>query len=366
MPAPEQDFIVTPPTTPVEFSLEPALNGIHSLTLLAKHEQLSGLGDWVVRTAAALTGDEWERHRLVMIGFYYVVHPERSWPSFSAYLGHLAAVPPHRLRDKLLNAYARIKPGKDCADFDEAAAVDWEVVLASVDTFLAFLRQRFEHVDAAIESKAYDYIMEPPALQDLVVTHLRTMWDTYLAVEWARVRPMLQDAVDAFRQIDFSQMSRLEAAQFVTGQSLEEAHWRRKLEGDEPLVFIPSAHVGPYLGMDWLSRRNGIIFGARLPEGTRYYAPDLSRAEILVRLNALADDTRLLILKLVAEAGELRSQDIINRLELSQSAASRHLQQLSATGYLTERRCEGAKCYRLNSERIENTLRAVSAFLADK
>jgi DNA-binding MarR family transcriptional regulator len=71
-------------------------------------------------------------------------------------------------------------------------------------------------------------------------------------------------------------------------------------------------------------------------------------------------------LKLVAEAGELRSQDIINRLELSQSAASRHLQQLSATGYLTERRCEGAKCYRLNSERIENTLRAVSAFLADK
>ena len=366
MPAPEQDLIVTSLTALVEFSLEPARNAIHSLTLLVKDEHLSGLGEWVVRTAAALSPEERERHRLVMIGFYYVVHPERSWPSFPAYLHYLAAVPPRRLLDKLLNAYARMRPGKDCSYFDETDAIEWEAVLASTDTFLAFLRERFEHVDPAIESKAYSYILEPPALQDLVVTHLRHMWDTYLAAEWERVRPMLQDAVDAFRQIDFSQMSRLEAAQFVTGQSLEEEHWQRRLERDEPLVFIPSAHVGPYLGMDWLSRRNGIIFGARLPEGTRYHAPDLSRAEILVRLGALADDTRLLILKLVAEAGELRSQDIINRLELSQSAASRHLQQLSATGYLTERRCEGAKCYRLNSERIENTLRAVSAFLADK
>jgi DNA-binding IclR family transcriptional regulator len=69
-------------------------------------------------------------------------------------------------------------------------------------------------------------------------------------------------------------------------------------------------------------------------------------------------------LKLVAEEGEQRSQDIMIRLELSQSAASRHLQQLTATGYLTERRCDGAKCYRLNPERIESTLRAISAFLA--
>ncbi|HEX6383413.1 MAG TPA: winged helix-turn-helix domain-containing protein [Anaerolineae bacterium] len=340
---------------------------IHSLTLLVRDEHLSGLGEWVVRTAAALSPEERERHRLVMIGFYYVVNPARSWPSFPAYLDHLAAVPPDALRDKLLTAYTRFKPGKKWDDdSDEVEVVDWDAVLASVDTFLAFLRERFDHVDPAVETKAYNYILEPPALQDLVVSHLRHMWDTYLAAEWERVRPMLQDAVDAFRQVDFSQMSRLEAAQFVTGQPLEEAHWQRTLERSERLVFIPSAHVGPYLARCKTELRQGIIFGARLPEGTQYHAPDLSRAEILVRLSALADDTRLRILKLVAEEGEQRSQDIISRLELSQSAASRHLQQLTATGYLAERRCEGAKCYRLNSERIENTLRAVSAFLTDQ
>ena len=105
---------------------------------------------------------------------------------------------------------------------------------------------------------------------------------------------------------------------------------------------------------------------ARIPEGAQVHDPDLSRAEILVRINALADDTRLRILKLVSEEGEQRSSEIMARVELSQSAVSRHLKQLSATGYLNERRCEGAKCYALNPSRIEDTLSAISLFLLGK
>jgi DNA-binding transcriptional ArsR family regulator len=89
----------------------------------------------------------------------------------------------------------------------------------------------------------------------------------------------------------------------------------------------------------------------------------LSRNEILVRLGALADDNRLRILKFISDSGEQRSQDIIKALEMSQSAASRHLTQLSATGYLFERRCEGAKCYQLNPERVAETLQALAHFL---
>jgi ArsR family transcriptional regulator len=96
------------------------------------------------------------------------------------------------------------------------------------------------------------------------------------------------------------------------------------------------------------------------------HAPDLSRAEIVVRLSALADDNRLRILQLVSEQGELAFQEIMARLTLSQSAASRHLKQLSATGYLSERRCNGAKCYHLDPKRIEGTIQAVSSFLLDK
>ena len=122
--------------------------------------------------------------------------------------------------------------------------------------------------------------------------------------------------------------------------------------------------MGPYVGQIELDDGIAIIFGARMPEGTRDVDPEISRAEILVRLSALADDTRLQILRAIREEGELRSQDIMKVLNLSQSATSRHLSQLNATGYLIARRCEGAKCYRLNTDRIEDTLNSVSAYLS--
>ena len=62
----------------------------------------------------------------------------------------------------------------------------------------------------------------------------------------------------------------------------------------------------------------------------------------------------------------MSSQDLIAGLELSQSTVSRHLKQLTATGYLTERRCNGAKCYTLNPRRIRDTLQALSVFLLGK
>ncbi len=174
---------------------------------------------------------------------------------------------------------------------------------------------------------------------------------------------MLRDAVDAFSQVDLSGMSRSEVVEFIADRKLEDGRLQQKLDTAERLVFVPSAHLGPYLSFFKSNGVLGVLFRARLPEGTRFDAPDLSRADLVVRLNALADDTRLRILKLLAQEGELRSPDIMERVALSQSAASRHLKQLSATGYLSERRCDGAKCYQLNADRVQDTLRALSAFL---
>jgi DNA-binding transcriptional ArsR family regulator len=109
-----------------------------------------------------------------------------------------------------------------------------------------------------------------------------------------------------------------------------------------------------------------LLFGARQPQGAVNLSPELSRSELLVRVTALADDTRLRILHFIAQNGEQRSPDVIRHLNLSQSAASRHLQQLSATGYLVERWREGSKWYSLNPDRIDDTFRALSRFLQTK
>jgi len=368
MPGPVQDVIVAPEAVRVRVGLEPAFNMFESLVLLYRAEEVSGFDEWVTRTAAALSAEEREAHRLVMNGLYYAVVPQASWPSFPAYLDHLASLDPIVLRDKLLQTYARFLPldGATCQGMqDEPLPVDTEAILSSVDAYLDFVIARFgeELVDREIETRAYALVVDPPAMQRQIVSHLRAMWEVYLAPEWERVRPMLQDAVRAFEQLDLAGKSKLEAARLITGQELEEAKWEEAFEKAEQVTFVPSAHVGPYVmqlcGGDVLR----VFFGARLPEGVSFDAPDLSRAEILVRLNALADGNRLRILRLVSERGEQSSQDVMSSLEMTQSTASRHLKQLTATGYLSERRCNGSKCYQLNAERIQSTLQAVSAFL---
>jgi len=369
---PEQDFIVIPDAAPVTVALEPVQNAIYSLLLLTKAEHISGLSDWVPRTVNTLTPRERKRHELVFIGLHYALVPEQSWSSFPVYVDHLATRNPNALRDKMLTAYAKrplLTNGENQVWYDEPHPIDLGAILKDVDSYLDFLRERYDmdKSDAELEAQAYSYVVDPPAMQDLIVSHLRKMWDEYLAPEWERVEPMLRDSVNAFQQIDLGKMSKLEAAQLITGQELEREEWEWKFEQVEKVVFVPSAHVGPYLGKLWAGGDTlWVLFGARLPEGVQFHAPDLSRTEIVVRLSALADDNRLRILKLVSEKGELSSQDIMASLGFSQSAASRHLQQLSATSYLSERRCNGAKCYQLNRERIEDTLHAVSSFLLGK
>jgi DNA-binding transcriptional ArsR family regulator len=369
---PVQDFIEIPNAAPVTVALEPVQNAIHSLLLLTKAEDVSGLNDWVTRTASALTPRDRKQHKLVFFGLYFAMTPEQNWPNFPAYVDHLATRNPTALRDKMLAVYARHPPlsdGENQPWYDEPLPIDLDAILKDVDSYLNFLRERYDmnQSDAEIEAQAYAYVIDPPAMQDLIVSHLRKMWDDYLAPEWERVEPMLQDAVEAFQQIDLSRMSKFEAGELITGQELEREKWEQKFERMKQVIFVPSAHIGPYLGKHWAGGDTlWVFFGARLPEGVPFHAPDLSRAEIVVRLSALADDNRLRILKLISEKGELSSQDIMTSLGFSQSAASRHLKQLSATGYLSERRCNGAKCYQLNPERIENTLHAVSSFLLGK
>ena len=77
--------------------------------MLARVEKLSGLGEWIVQTAQAMTPEKRRLNDLVIIGFYYAVTPRRSWSSFPAYLDYLALTSPLALRDKMLETYALIQ-----------------------------------------------------------------------------------------------------------------------------------------------------------------------------------------------------------------------------------------------------------------
>jgi DNA-binding transcriptional ArsR family regulator len=344
-------------------SLDSVRNAIASMMFVTKGEEMPGVSPWVAQTRAKLSAEELFKHRLVIIGFYFTFQPERDWNSFPEYLDALEKTDPVAMREKMLKTYAQIckKPDAQLA-YEE---VDWDQVLSSVDNYIDFLRGGFDdvHIEIDVETRAYEYLFDPPAMKELIVDHLRWFWNEHLAPEWARTEQLLRESVKAFRNANFDNMSRLEIIRYVTGQEIDEDKWKHTLEGAHRIVFTPNPHVGPYVTRMYCGDQITLVFGARQPDDASVRIPELDRADIVARMSALADDTRLRILQMIAESGELRSQDIMVEVELSQPSVSRYLTQLTATGYLQERRVNGSKAYSLNRDRIGKTLKAVHKFL---
>lgn len=364
-------LILAPQTIRVHFEISPALNAVDDLLLLSSFENQSGFSDWVTRTRESLSPQRRHLHDLLITGLKLLDH-EGEWSDFDAYLDHIAALDALELRDKAIDWMC--KPEKVAHMGLEPANKD--TLLNDLDAYLDFNQQvaayyqahyadkDFYNLDEALLTEMHQLLNDPELLKETYVGHLRSMWREIVEPEWKRVQPMIQESVEAFRQLDVSGMTAVEAIRVVTGRDLS-GHWEEDLRDLDELVFVPSAHIGPYVRL--IRRKEEhfgyLMFGARLPQGTRVQSPALTRSELLVRFNALADDTRLQILELLTEHDELCAQDIMTMLDLSQSSASRHLRQLTATGYLTERRREVAKCYSLNTDRVEDTLQALRRFL---
>lgn len=363
MPVPSA-AIVQPQQQTISVALEPVHNALYSLTLLLRVGQVSGLGKWVTHTYQTMTPEERETHRLVFEGFHYTLFPRSNWRNFEAYLDRLKTMDPRTLCNRMLDAYFEMPYLGDGIDQYQSTSH----ALRSADDYVDFLIGRFGEafLDSELERQAYAYLIDPPNMRNLIFSHLQMMWERFVADEWRRVQPLLADAVAAFAATELDKIAFTEAFHFVTGQNLSDMKWPIREEDYDRFVFVPSAHAGPYLGKFHRGRELFIFFGARLPEGSTIHAPDLSRNELVVRLNALADDTRLRILRYIADNGEQRSQSIMSELELSQSTASRQLSHLCAAGFLRSRLCNGAKCYSLSEDRLRDMVQAVLAFLAIK
>src|SRR5512143_3918033 len=217
MPAPEASLVSPPTESNVSFGVEPAFNALHSLMLLTKVDQLSGLDDWVTQTATALPPDRRYMNQVVLIGVHYAVVPTRSWPSFPLYLDDLARQDPSVLRDRVFQAYFSI--GKEKGG-SAAGLLKPEIpeMLADQPLYFSFLRERFGSFDEEIEAEAHILLNDPPKLQQTIVSHLRYMWTHVMSPEWERVLPLLQTCVDAHRQIDFGGKSITEAIEQVVAQ----------------------------------------------------------------------------------------------------------------------------------------------------
>src|SRR5215217_1899909 len=80
---------------------------------------------------------------------------------------------------------------------------------------------------------------------------------------------------------------------------------------------------------------------------------------------ALGDPTRVRILGLLGEHGELSVTDLVDRLSQSQPKVSNHLACLRWCGFVQTRRDHPTVYYRVADERVAELLALVRALLAD-
>jgi len=125
--------------------------------------------------------------------------------------------------------------------------------------------------------------------------------------------------------------------------------------------FVPSLYLGPYVSFLFDGPLTTIFYNGSGTPATE--AADGHHLEELYNpLTALADKTRLAILAML-NGRELYAQEIVDRLGISQSAVSRHLQLMVDVKVLNVRRGErGAKYYSVNTAQLRRVADRLSKF----
>ncbi len=374
---PKLGFINTIKPPRLSAQVEPVRNVLNSLLLIAHCNDYPGIHPFISRTHAALTAEVRKTNEILMIGLQYAALPELDFPDFQHYIDDLKQVDPNILQERIFHSYDIISSYKiGIVSRNEPTTItkkDQERLLSSKTIYLEYLERCFgnETLDYDIEGRAYDYLVNPEAMRECMVRHFQYMWDYFLREEFAKNQVILEKAVDEFAKISFASLSPFDIARNITGHDIEQ-EWANKsweldcIKSSKRVVFTPSLHMGPYLGRRVRHDVMYIFFSPKIREGLELSSPDLTRTDISMRLTTLSDDVRLKILKMLTQKTELSSRQIMDNLQLTQSCASRHLKQLSATGFLNERRQNSAKIYSLNKSFVTQTLDAVSNYLLSK
>jgi DNA-binding transcriptional ArsR family regulator len=358
-------MFVGQPTAPrVRFATSPAYNALCSLCLLSQ-DHLDNISSWVDATKQHLSDDERKQAKLAC---------------------HVAPfVPPEDTADieQLLRAFSRLDPArivKIDADRTRRKALyylpatevpsleqienDRQIYLDLVARMCATKDHECDPGEVAAQ---YDEMRKGPGYRDRIVQGVRHLWEKYLKEEWPHVQPVIDTSVAAFESIDVPGESFVDQLKFITERDVMPDEWITALESAKEVVFIPSVHIGPFMILFDFDGHTAYIMGhARVPEGSTVQAVELDRSDLLIRLAALSDASRLRVLELAAERGSITTQDVMDVLDLSQSSASRHLTQLTATGLLSVDASERTKRYRANGARVDQVFAGLKDLLGAK
>jgi DNA-binding transcriptional ArsR family regulator len=236
-----------------------------------------------------------------------------------------------------------------------------------------------EHVAARVASIGGDVelatlIFESPSeLVARFAAFLSDYWEAAFEDEWTALEPRLADTVvEAGRRIasdgvyvyltGLSPQLLIEPGKQEIRRELPHEH-TVEISPEAALMLVPSAFVWPHVRLNC---------DAPWPPTIVYPAPfslaqgrsKLPNEEVVHVLRALADETRLRALKLIA-AGARSTQELAPLVGISEAGLSKHLRLLARAGLVQGRRDGYYVLYSLEPERIATLSDAVLLFLAE-
>lgn len=348
------DLVRGQPALKVEFLPSLGLDVLSTMGLICLVHDFEGLSEWVIETAAALPpGLRHDMQRCMRIGKY----PYLVMEGLAAHLFAAADSPAHVDAAALVAGIEALSPA-DChailTDIFAFAAQREEVALDRPIDELVADRARLEALAARLAvplapGEVAAFFDDPAAWRDALAATTRRFWEDVYAPIYADQQPQRERNITYQRSHSYSQhFPELFAS--VTGRMLPE-RLHGSLERIREARFVPSQFIGPYLAFLFNEPILTVFYNSSvtLTEGDA----QMERTQGLYQpLAALADKTRLQIMALL-HSRELYAQEIVNLLEIHQSAVSRHLKLMETAGVLLVRRDRGAKYYSINQQRIE-------------
>jgi DNA-binding transcriptional ArsR family regulator len=349
----------------VAFAVSPLLECVLSLHVLLgpKHHALQH--EWVRRMRAL---DPALRAEIDALGFTFRRHlPDLITPrpggvseTFEQELAGLAALPPALLRSGF---------GRPLHDHGGAG----DRAFASAGVREAMLEQAAAEAGEPARAATALLLDRPAEFAARFAALLERYWEEAFRAEWERIEPLLARSVEESGRLlaaagIWPVLGRLPAhcrAEPALGELLIDLPHDHAVAvtAENPLVLCPSIFVWPHLRVScdppWPL---ALVYAA--PALRREAEPRIPPAELLRILRALADDTRLRVLRLIAERPRT-TQELEPLVGLSRAGLSKSLQRLADAGLVAPRRDGYYVVYRLVPDRLDVLGAALARFLEE-
>ena len=231
------------------------------------------------------------------------------------------------------------------------------------DSDLEVLRERFKEKGHQPRSKTLkavlDYWAHADEFGERYVEALRSYHQVFFAEEETRIRPALQDSLEQARNL----AKEMDVPELV--EELSQGLHLESLPGFTELILAPSYWSTPLVIFNDLGqRRMLLVYGAR-PADASLVPGEVVPDALLLALKALADPTRLRILRYLA-AQPLTPAQLSRRLRLRAPTVIHHLNTLRLAGLVhVTLETGGERRYAIRSETVGTTFTHLQEYLEE-